>query len=227
MLSKPASSEILPPTRLYLLKVLLTSNSVNYVSLLGRFLIQTTTISKLGWKRCSKDFPFGLRSGSMPLQGNMGTWRHDSHRMDSGIWEGSCLLASVVRSLSNQRQTDLPMGYLATTPQKMELILFLDTINERKQGTGNISKNSAWYLLVFELRSVFSHIDQEACTPSIPVWCPAISNVCAVLQTGEPRAAVGAGCWWLAGLGALGDEALERFLSLGSLERVLLASLLS
>lgn len=61
------------------------------------------------------------------------------------------------------------MGYLATTPQKMELILFLATINERKQGTGNIFKNSAWYLLVFELKSVFSYIVQEACTASIPM----------------------------------------------------------
>ena len=105
----------------------------------------------------------------MPLQGNMGTWGRDSHRMDSGTWEGSCLLTSVVdhSAIRSRLTTNEVPGY---HPSENELILFLATINERKQGTGNISRNSAGYLLVFELKSVFSHIDQEACTASFPVF---------------------------------------------------------
>lgn len=87
------------------------------------------------------------------------------------------------------------MGYLATTPQKMEPILFLATINERKQGTGNISKNSACYLLVFELRSVFSHIDQEAVQH--PSLCLVSSYKQCPCWSADRRASCSCGCWLL------------------------------
>lgn len=83
------------------------------------------------------------------------------------------------------------MGYLAAIPPKMEIILFLATVNERKQGIERKHfQNPAQYLLVFEMRGkcVFSCIDEEACVAY--VWCPAVSNLSA-LQTGRVSGSCG------------------------------------
>lgn len=98
----------------------------------------------------------------MPLQGNIGTllsqdeqWHlgrlmpvdqcqdraRTEHYMTYGLEGKWC------SQITQKLEVDLlSMGYLATTPQKMGIIFFLATANEIKQGTGNISKNSAWYL---------------------------------------------------------------------------------
>ena len=95
----------------------------------------------------------------------------------------------------------------------MDITLFLATVNERKQWTGDVSKSPACYLLVFELRGkcVISCIHQEACI--VYVWCPSVSNLSAALLLARARlaskndAATGSFCTLLLGeLDCRGEE---------------------